>query len=139
MTKILLAILPVLINFGNFSPDIISVDNYAELPECKVVTHCVRENWETKDIRNTFKKIVEAVSNTPRTKIVEQGDLYIHAEAKTKWLRYTDDLLVKAFPEKGIVQIRSESRVGIGDNGVNRRRINAVAYKLMTNQTKPNY
>ena len=113
-----------------------------ELPECVVVTHCVRENWEVgSDLEGSFKKVAEAVANTPRTKIVEQSDSYIHAEAKTKWRRYTDDLLVKALPDQSIIQVRSESRVGVGDNGVNKQRINELAYRLTTNQinyTNPN-
>ena len=105
-----------------------------ELPECVVVTHCVRENWEVHDVDEVFQKAVKAVSNTKRTKIVEQNNAYIHAEAKTKWRRYTDDLLIKALPEKGIVQVRSESRIGIGDNGVNKKRVDELAYRVMTNQ-----
>ena len=103
-----------------------------ELPECVVVTHCVRKNFKVNDLENAFKKATKIVSETPRTKIVEQSNSYIHAEAKTKWRRYTDDLLLKAIPEKGIIQVRSESRVGIGDNGVNQRRIDDFAYRLMT-------
>ena len=106
--------------------------NDNELPECIVITHCVRENFTVKDLDNAFKKAVKIVSETPRTKIVEQTNSYIHAEAKTKWRRYTDDLLIQAIPEKGIIQVRSESRVGIGDNGVNQRRIDDFAYRLMT-------
>ena len=104
----------------------------SELPDCVVITHCVRKDFEVNDLENAFKKATKIVSNTPRTKIVEKSDLYIHAEAKTKWRRYTDDLLVKAIPEKGILQVRSESRVGIGDNGVNQKRVDDFAYRLMT-------
>ena len=109
-------------------------DKNSELPECIVITHCVRENWKSSEVEQTFNKIVKAVKNSPRTKIVEENNFYIHAEAQTKWRRYTDDLLVKALPEKGYVQVRSESRVGIGDNGVNKKRINDLAYIIMTNQ-----
>ena len=101
-----------------------------ELPECVITTHCVRKNFKVNDLENAFKKATKIVSETPRTKIVEQTNSYIHAEAKTKWRRYTDDLLVKAIPEKGIIQVRSESRVGIGDNGVNQRRVDDFAYRL---------
>ena len=65
-------------------------------------------------------------------KLNERKKFYVHAEAKTKWRRYTDDLLVKLLPEKGIVQIRSESRVGIGDNGVNQKRIDKLAKQLIS-------
>ena len=102
-----------------------------ELPECIVITHCVREDFKVNDLENTFKKATKIISETPRTKIIEQTDSYISAEAKTKWRRYTDDLLLKAIPEKGIIQVRSESRVGIGDNGVNQKRIDDFANRLM--------
>ena len=103
-----------------------------ELPECVVITHCVREDFKVNDLENAFKKATKIVSETARTKIIDQTNSYIHAEAKTKWRRYTDDLLLKAIPEKGIIQVRSESRVGVGDNGVNQKRIDDFAYRLMT-------
>ena len=102
-----------------------------ELPDCVVITHCVKENFKVDDLENAFKKATKIVSETARTKIVEKTDLFIHAEAKTKWRRYTDDLLLKAIPEKSIIQVRSESRVGIGDNGVNKKRVDDFAYRLM--------
>ena len=102
-----------------------------ELPECVVVTHCVKEDFKVNNLEDAFIKAVDIVSSTPRTKIVEQTNSYIHAEAKTKWRRYTDDFLLKSIPEKGIIQVRSESRVGIGDNGVNKKRIDDFAYRLM--------
>ena len=103
-----------------------------DLPDCVVITHCVREDFKVNDLENAFKKAIKIVSETERTKIVERTDSFIHAEAKTKWRRYTDDLLLKAIPEKGIIQVRSESRVGVGDNGVNKKRVDDFAYRLMT-------
>ena len=105
-----------------------------ELPDCIVITHCVKQNFKVNDLENAFKKATKIVSETARTKIVEKTDLFIHAEAKTKWRGYTDDLLLKAIPEKGIIQVRSESRVGIGDNGVNQKRVDDFAYRLMTDK-----
>ena len=108
-----------------------------ELPECVVITHCVREEYKVNDLENAFKKATKIVSETARTKIIEQTNLYIHAEAKTKWRRYTDDLLIQAIPEKGVIQVRSESRIGIGDNGVNQKRVDDLAYRLMTDSDIP--
>ena len=104
----------------------------SELPKCVVITHCVREDFKVNNTEKAFRKAIKIVSETARTKIIEQTSSYIHAEAKTKWRRYTDDLLITAIPEKGIIQVRSESRVGIGDNGVNQRRVDDFAYRLMT-------
>ena len=126
ITRFLLILCLVLI-----TPNQVSA-NSNELPECIVKTHCVREDFEVKDLEYAFNKAIKIISETPRTKIIEQTSSYLHAEAKTKWRRYTDDLLLKAIPEEGIIQVRSESRVGIGDNGVNQRRIDEFAYRLMT-------
>ena len=131
ITRFLLILCVVLI-----TPNQISA-NSNELPECVVKTHCVRENFKVKDLEHAFNKATKIVSETPRTKIIEQTKSYLHAEAKTKWRRYTDDLLLKAIPEEGIIQVRSESRVGIGDNGVNQRRVDDFAYRLMTEPDIP--
>tara|TARA_B100000427_G_scaffold324212_1_gene328976 strand:+ start:1027 stop:1437 length:411 start_codon:yes stop_codon:yes gene_type:complete len=131
ITRFLLILCVVLI-----TPNQISA-NSNELPECVVKTHCVRENFKVKDLEDAFNKAAKIVSETPRTKIIEQTKSYLHAEAKTKWRRYTDDLLLKAIPEEGIIQVRSESRVGIGDNGVNQKRVDDFAYRLMTEPDIP--
>ena len=122
----------LLILFGILNTPIQISATTNELPECVVITHCVRENFKVKEVEHAFKKATKIVSESPRTKIIEQTNSYIHAEAKTKWRRYTDDLLLKAIPEEGIIQVRSESRVGIGDNGVNQRRVDDFAYRLRT-------
>ena len=111
-----------------------SQSTFQELPECVVLTHCVFEEWPVNNLEISFKKAVAAVADTPRTTILEQTDFFIHAEAKTKWRKYTDDLLLLALPDKGIIQVRSESRVGIGDNGVNKKRVDNLAYRLITDQ-----
>ncbi len=131
MKNILVIFVTLLFLILNASPAFACSDA-EELPKCIVVTHCVRVNWEVSDIETSFKKALEAVASTPRTKIVEQTDSYIHAEAKTKSRRYTDDLLIKALPEKGVIQVRSESRVGIGDMGVNQKRVDDLGYRLST-------
>ena len=128
ITRFLLILCVVLI-----TPNQISATTN-ELPECVVITHCVRENFKVKDLEHAFKKATKIISESPRTKIIGQTNSYVHAEAKTKWRRYTDDLLIKAILEEGIIQVRSESRVGIGDNGVNQRRVDDFAYRLMTEQ-----
>ena len=133
MNNFFLICLAVLLGATNQDFALLEPQSY-DLPECVVLTHCVRQDWEVSDVEESFKKVVKAVENTPRTRIVEESDVYIHAEAKTKWRRYTDDLLLKALPDRGIIQIRSESRVGIGDNGVNKKRVDDLSYRLMTNQ-----
>ncbi len=101
-----------------------------ELPDCVVLSHCVRIELKSSDLAKTFADTVDIVKRTPRTEIIEETNSYIHAEAKTRWMHYVDDLEVKAISSKGIVEIRSESRVGIGDNGVNQKRVNDLIGRL---------
>ena len=130
MLKLLAVIQAILLLTINAN-EVSATQENDELPQCVVVSHCVLENWEVSNASEVFKQAKELVLNTPRTKIIESTDSFIKAEAKTKWMRYTDDLLIKALPNKSIIQVRSESRVGIGDNGVNQKRVNDLAYRLM--------
>ena len=137
MARLLAAIQAILILTAN-SNAVMANNQSNELPECVVKTHCVIENLEVLDVNEAFRKTKEIVTNTPRTQIVESSDSFIHAEARTKWMRYTDDLLIKSLPNKGMIQVRSESRVGIGDNGVNRKRVDELAYRLQMAISKGN-
>ncbi len=125
---IFLSILTIL--FSNSSAH--ASDQTSELAECVVITHCVRINYEVTNVTESFNKVKDIVINTPRTKIINENNSYIHAEAETRWMHYIDDLEIKAIPERKILQLRSESRVGVGDNGVNRKRIDKLISKLMT-------
>ncbi len=125
-------LLPLLISFFLISlgSPALADSQSQELSQCVVRTHCVRESWEVSNAKIAFLKAANLIANTPRTKIIEQSDSYLHAEATTRWMHYIDDLEIKALPEKGFIQVRSESRVGIGDNGVNQKRVDDLAYRM---------
>jgi uncharacterized protein (DUF1499 family) len=60
---------------------------------------------------------------------VEERAGYLHAEAKSRIFRFTDDLeLVQG--DAGRVDVRSASRVGYGDWGVNRARVESLREAL---------
>ncbi len=67
---------------------------------------------------------------SPRTEIVEIDGDYLHAEATSKWMKYVDDLEVSFLPESNILSIRSESRVGESDLGVNQKRVDLLKSKM---------
>ena len=125
--KILL--LTILI-FSSFLFPSSSFASHVELKPCIEVAHCVREEWEVNNIEEPFKKIKTFIENTPRTQIVEINGDYLHAEATSKWMKYVDDLEVSFLPESKILLIRSESRVGESDLGVNKKRIDLLKSKL---------
>jgi uncharacterized protein (DUF1499 family) len=53
---------------------------------------------------------------------VEKAD-YLAATFTSSIFRFVDDLEIRVDPDKNQVQLRSASRVGRGDGGVNRKRI----------------
>ena len=101
-----------------------------ELSECVEIAHCVREEWNVNSIKQPFKDIIEIVENSPRSEIVELEGDYLHAEVTSKWMKYVDDLEVSFIPESNKLLIRSESRVGESDLGVNKKRIDVLKTKL---------
>ena len=98
-----------------------SFASHIELSECVEIAHCVREEWEVDSIEQPFKEVKEIIENTPRSVIVELDGDYLHAEVTSKWMKYVDDLEVSFVPESRKLLVRSESRVGESDLGVNQK------------------
>jgi uncharacterized protein (DUF1499 family) len=76
-----------------------------------------------------LKRAVEAES---RTRIVEEDRerWYLRAEATSRIFRFVDDLEFQIIPEEHLVHVRSASRVGYWDLGVNRRRVERLREAL---------
>jgi uncharacterized protein (DUF1499 family) len=62
----------------------------------------------------------------PGITVVEQRPDYLYAQAETRWMKFTDDLEFWFNPARGMVELRSASRLGRKDFGVNRARIEAI-------------
>ena len=107
-----------------------SLASQVELKPCIEVAHCVREEWDVINIDSPFEVIQSIIEITPRTEIVELNRDYLHAEVTSKWMKYIDDLEVSYFPELKKLLIRSESRIGETDLGVNQKRIDLLKEKM---------
>ena len=116
--------------FSSFLFPSSSFASHVELKPCVEVGHCVREEWEVNNIEEPFEEIKSFIENTPRTEIVEIDGDYLHAEATSKWMKYVDDLEVSFLPDSNILLIRSESRVGESDLGVNQKRVDLLKSKM---------
>jgi len=126
--KNLLIICLLLIELVIASP---SMASHIELKPCIQVSHCVREELDVEIIDSPFEKVKDIIKNSSRTKIVESDDDYLHAEVTSRIMKYVDDLEISFFPEKNNLTIRSESRVGEGDFGVNRKRVDSIINNLL--------
>lgn len=69
------------------------------------------------------------VESMPRTTVVRRTDDYLHAEARSLVFRFVDDLEFLVAPDGELV-IRSASRLGRSDLGVNARRVEELRARL---------
>jgi uncharacterized protein (DUF1499 family) len=72
-------------------------------------------------------QIVEAMEGAH---IVERRPDYLYAQFTTRWMRFVDDAEFWFDPAAGVIQLRSASRVGGKDFGVNRARIEVIRARL---------
>lgn len=68
----------------------------------------------------------------PRTRIVTERPGYLHAEARSRFWRFVDDVEVMADGGAGVVRFRSASRLGRRDFGVNRARMERFSERFRT-------
>jgi uncharacterized protein (DUF1499 family) len=74
-----------------------------------------------------IKRIVEAL---PGAKVVESRDDYLYVQFTSRWMKFVDDTEFWFDPTHALVQVRSASRLGRKDFGVNRARIEAIRQAL---------
>ena len=76
-------------------------------------------------------KMVDIINSIERTKIITKEDNYIHAEFRTKLFKFVDDVEFYFDDENKVIQFKSASRVGYGDMGVNRKRMEEIRNKFI--------
>lgn len=81
--------------------------------------------------RDTARKtLLKVLTVVPRTQVEEQTDKYIHALSKSRIFRFVDDVEFYFPDNENVIHIRSASRVGESDLGVNRRRMEQIRLAL---------
>lgn len=66
---------------------------------------------------------INAVRGSPRTRIVTETGDYLHAEYTSRFFGFVDDLELHLRAAERIIAVRSASRLGYADFGVNRARV----------------
>lgn len=99
-----------------------------QLAMCPDSPNCVC-SFETRDshriapLQADLASVKAAMQQMPRVNIITEHDNYIHAEFTSRLMGYVDDVELLADPQAGLVHVRSASRLGYSDMGVNRQRI----------------
>ncbi|WP_445630066.1 DUF1499 domain-containing protein [Nostoc sp. DSM 114167] len=74
-----------------------------------------------------LKQIIESL---PRTKIITFSNDYLYAEFKSALLGFVDDVEFYLDRTTNVIHVRSASRLGQSDLGVNRKRIETIRAKF---------
>lgn len=71
-----------------------------------------------------------AVQSMERTTMVAEAPNYLYAECRSRLLGYVDDLELYFDEHAGVFHVRSASRLGRRDFGVNRKRVEALRERM---------
>lgn len=75
-----------------------------------------------------LRRILES---TPGVTLVVSTDSYLRAKCTTRIFRFIDDLELLTDTDDEVIHVRSASRVGTWDFGVNRRRVESLRHRLV--------
>jgi uncharacterized protein (DUF1499 family) len=79
----------------------------------------------------TLARLEAIVKAYPGARIVESRPDYLYVQFTTRWMKFVDDTEFWFDPAAQVVQVRSASRVGRKDFGVNRARVEAIRGRLV--------
>jgi uncharacterized protein (DUF1499 family) len=73
--------------------------------------------------RGDFDALQRIVEGMRGARVIKREGNYLYAEYRTPIMRYVDDLELLHDAQAGVVHVRSASRLGRRDFGVNRKRV----------------
>ena len=109
------------------------------LAPCRRTPNCVSSQAEPQDqehyiaplaFRGTMAELRRAVESMPRATVVTVQAQYLYAEFRTMLMRYVDDVELYYDERAGLVHVRSASRLGRRDFGLNRKRVEELRARL---------
>jgi uncharacterized protein (DUF1499 family) len=111
-----------------------NADTTTALPECLNNSHCVSSSAIDsayhidpfpiyKEGKISLTILAQLIQSLSRTKIIECNEVYLHATFESRIFRLIDDVEFLVNEEQKILEVRSASRLGFLDFGVNRKHL----------------
>jgi uncharacterized protein (DUF1499 family) len=113
------------------------------LPPCRRTPNCVSSQADPADPEHYIAPIAfrggadqaiaavrAAVEGMPDTRVIRSEPGYLYAEFRTRVMRFVDDVEFASDPAAAVIHVRSASRLGRRDFGVNRERVEALRRAL---------
>jgi uncharacterized protein (DUF1499 family) len=82
-------------------------------------------------------RIGAIVLKMPGARILQSGPDYLYLQFETRWLKFVDDAEFLVVPAESVIHVRSASRLGRRDFGVNRARIESIRSAFNANSNTP--
>jgi uncharacterized protein (DUF1499 family) len=124
-----------------YNPGVEVADGKNRLAPCPETPNCVSslapmdERYVpplryTGNKEDAYRVLVDLIASQQRAKIVAKEANYVRAEYKSAIFRFVDDVEFLFSEDQPVIDVRSASRVGYYDFGVNRRRIEDIRSRL---------
>lgn len=127
-----------LFSFSGKRPATLGIKD-GKLAACPGTPNCVNSQAPVSDAEHTIapltyssspteamSKLKAVVESMERTAIVESSDNYLYAEFTTPLMGFVDDVEFYLDPTDSVIHVRSASRLGQSDLGLNRKRIEDI-------------
>ena len=93
-------------------------------------THAIKPLFYTGTVDEAKQKLIRVINSQPRTRIISDKGDYFEAEFTSFLWRFVDDVEFVFDDGAKTIQFRSASRLGYGDMGVNRKRMERIREKF---------
>lgn len=123
-----------LISCAGERPATLGVQN-SQLATCPDSPNCVssfeqRDSHAIAPLTGNIAAVRAALEQIPEAVIVTDDGNYIHAEFTSRLMGFVDDVEFLADPASAQVHVRSASRLGHSDLGVNRERVENIRERM---------
>ena len=128
--------------FSGTKPDNLGVNN-GKLAACPNSPNCVSSQSPTSDethfiqplkytsaTEKALADLKKVIESEDRTKIINESSDYLYAEFKSALMGFVDDVEFYIDSSTNTIHVRSASRLGQSDLGVNRKRIETIRTKF---------
>ena len=88
--------------------------------------HAIAPLTITGDVDTAMARLARVVSSLPRSRVHKQEEGYLWVVCTTALLRFRDDVEFELDRDAAVIHVRSASRLGYSDLGVNRRRVETI-------------
>ncbi len=128
--------------FSGTKPDNLGV-NSGKLTDCPNSPNCVSSQSPTSDethfiqplkytsaTEKALADLKKVIESEDRTTIINESSDYLYAEFKSALMGFVDDVEFYIDSSSSTIHVRSASRLGQSDLGVNRKRVETIRTKF---------